>query len=340
MVNCLQYLVSGQYEFSARLKHHSSTPGGQAYVYGKLPNLLCRSWKTENMSASGKIQGSGTINMLPSQSLSDPDHTLVTSESSSSEDESSSESEDSEDEIINFKPGNQKPTFKFEPSTLGASLPSFLAALKSSNDGLAAGVPSDQKFEISDSDDDEEHIEMNLGLGVLEHTSASADTPVSMSSKRDSPSDNDENVDDLEPYNPDEKALDQVASPSKRLKLLHTRNTQDATTESQVQPTNINTQFSRPAQCLVRLQIPDDGDLHMVLETPSGSTTIAVDDAIAVEFLHYSTATNSVPKEQSVPKYEEPTVGDTAKIIDSIIEELRCGNLPRFQVLAGHATSS
>ncbi|EHK99986.1 hypothetical protein M7I_4069 [Glarea lozoyensis 74030] len=218
--------MSGNHQFSAKLKKLRNTQDGRNFIFEQFPKELCQSWKTETLSAPGQNQTSASKNIINVQPLDGSNFALSTSfqSSSTSEEDSSSDSEDSDEEIINFRPANQKPNFKFEPSALGASLPSFLAALKSSNDGLAAGVPDDQKFEISDSDSDEEHIEMNLGLGVLEETSAGLDTPVSISSKRELSSDGDNDDDDdeneLTPYNPIDGVSKDVASPSKKLKLL------------------------------------------------------------------------------------------------------------------------
>ena len=71
--------------------------------------------------------------------------------------------EDSSDEVINFKPTYNKPSFHFEPSTIASQLPSFLSELKAANDALDAS----QMLEL-DEEDVGEYIEMNLGLGVLE----------------------------------------------------------------------------------------------------------------------------------------------------------------------------
>ena len=72
------------------------------------------------------------------------------------------------EDIINVKPNNQKPSFRFEPSSIASRLPGFLAQMKAANDELATGNPEQHIMELSDSDTASEHIEMNLGLGVLE----------------------------------------------------------------------------------------------------------------------------------------------------------------------------
>jgi hypothetical protein len=72
------------------------------------------------------------------------------------------------EEIINVKPKMQKPSFRFEPSSIASRLPGFLAQMKAANEQLAAGNPDQHNMEILESDTTSEHIEMDLGLGVLE----------------------------------------------------------------------------------------------------------------------------------------------------------------------------
>lgn len=74
---------------------------------------------------------------------------------------------DSDDEIINFQPRDKKPTFKFEPSNLSERLGSFVSELKGANEQLVAEGGANLSMELTDSDEGE-HIELNLGLGVLE----------------------------------------------------------------------------------------------------------------------------------------------------------------------------
>lgn len=91
-------------------------------------------------------------------------------------------------EIINFRPFNQKPTFKFEQletSSVAKNMPGFLAQMAAANAELdadiAAGRAADRRMEINDADsdndnekgikkdeDEDQYIEINLGLGVLE----------------------------------------------------------------------------------------------------------------------------------------------------------------------------
>lgn len=78
------------------------------------------------------------------------------------------ESDDEDnDEIINFQPRNNKPVFKFEKSTLTERLGSFVEELKDANEKLVGEGGPNLSMEMNDSDGGE-HIEMNLGLGVLE----------------------------------------------------------------------------------------------------------------------------------------------------------------------------
>ena len=76
------------------------------------------------------------------------------------------DSDSSEDEIVNFQPLDKKPSFKHEKSGMASRLDSFLAEMKTANEELNA---EDGNMEVTDSD--EEHIEMNLGLGILEEVS-------------------------------------------------------------------------------------------------------------------------------------------------------------------------
>lgn len=99
-------------------------------------------------------------------------------DSTSSEDDEPDARDEQEDNIINFQPLNKKPDFSLMPaSSLSNRLPGFLAQMQAANDRLAAdisaGNAADHRMEITSSSDDndsdlEPHIEMNLGLGVLE----------------------------------------------------------------------------------------------------------------------------------------------------------------------------
>jgi len=78
----------------------------------------------------------------------------------------------STEEIINVKPEMQKPNFRFEPSSIASRLPGFLTEMKKANEQLAAENPDQYRMEIVESDATSEHIEMDLGLGVLEELRA------------------------------------------------------------------------------------------------------------------------------------------------------------------------
>jgi hypothetical protein len=100
----------------------------------------------------------------------------VTSSSSSSS--SSEEDEDGEeDEEIVTLGGPKKP--RINPGVLSnaqdlqARLKSFLPQLQQANNELAAKGAG---LSMEDVEDDEEHIEMNLGLGVLESKKAAAES--------------------------------------------------------------------------------------------------------------------------------------------------------------------
>lgn len=94
-------------------------------------------------------------------------------DSSESEDESDSEDElnnDQEPEIITIRPPTFKPSIdparvKSYAKELQARLDEFMPRLRQANSDLAAKGTS---LSMEDVADDEQHIEMNLGLGVLE----------------------------------------------------------------------------------------------------------------------------------------------------------------------------
>jgi len=62
-------------------------------------------------------------------------------------------------EIINFQPLANKPSFKFQPSTLASSLPSFLEDFKKKNEALALDAESAKGFEILDGSSEDEDSE-------------------------------------------------------------------------------------------------------------------------------------------------------------------------------------
>jgi hypothetical protein len=330
----------------------SATQEGSSYVFKRLANKLCETWEIEDSSSKGQRNSTVTSNhgipVHTTNSPHNPKHTSLTtsisppslSEEEEEEDTTSSDSEESEDEIINFKPANQKPSFKFEPSALGASLPSFLAALKSSNDGLAGGITEDQKFELSDSDSDEPHIEMNLGLGVLEDTAVSIDTPVSISKKRRSLSDDEDDAQKFKPTVEED-------SPSKKLKLLHTDKTQDPPTQLTLSSTTSNTHASSHTDNTVKVtlklilppctnspstsSISNFSRLHLIFQTPEKMQDLLVSDSLATAPLP---PTNE-QREPSVPTYTEPSEEETADLLDSIVTYLRGGWLAGFTTAPG-----
>jgi hypothetical protein len=79
------------------------------------------------------------------------------------------ESED--EEIINVRPLNQRPNFRFEPSALSRQLPGFIAEMEAANKTLKESIRSgdldEHRLEMGE-EVEGEYIEMNLGLGVLE----------------------------------------------------------------------------------------------------------------------------------------------------------------------------
>jgi len=87
------------------------------------------------------------------------------------------------EEIINVKPKNQKPSFRFEPSSIASMVPDFLAEMKAANEELAAGNPEQHSIELPESDATSEYIEMNLGLGVLEQLREDSDPLVKLEQK-------------------------------------------------------------------------------------------------------------------------------------------------------------
>ena len=335
------------------MKNLSSTPNGHSFVYQQLPEELCKSWDIQTPNA---VEGTSATVAFDIPPITKPTAS-TSSTSSSSEAGSSSESEDSEDEIINFRPTNQKPTFKFEPSTLGASLPSFLAELKSSNDVLAAGVPNDQKFELSDSDSEEEHIEMNLGLGVLEDTSARADTPVSISKIDESSSDD---GDDVKPFTSLDDGADED-SPAKILKLLHTRKTQDTVEQSSStssytkippddsakDPVKVTLKFTQQvgttddpnlAQNMSTHHKLSNGrsvngrSLQIVLKRPSKTTTIMADDSLLSATVRGVPTTRSSHCDTSLSKTGNR---EMTNFVRGILTALETGSLGRFEVSTG-----
>lgn len=83
--------------------------------------------------------------------------------------------EDSPESVINFRPKNEKPSFKFNNSDLGDRVGSFLSEMKAANDQLEADMAAGKNHSLEVDDSDGEHIEMNLGLGVLEEKADSSE---------------------------------------------------------------------------------------------------------------------------------------------------------------------
>jgi hypothetical protein len=125
------------------------------------------------------------------------DHSTSTSESSTSVSSDFEDTPNSSENIVNFRPLNQKPSFKFTPSSsLSSRLPDFLASMKAANKSLQADIiagKQDHILEINGVTKDERekerpYIEMNLGLGVLEETASHGD------SSHDSPNEHDGSI--------------------------------------------------------------------------------------------------------------------------------------------------
>jgi hypothetical protein len=91
--------------------------------------------------------------------------------------------ESKSEEIINVKPKNQKPSFRFEPSSIASRFPGFLAEMKAANEELAAGDPEQHNIELPECDTTSEYIEMNLGLGVLEELHEDPESLVKLEEK-------------------------------------------------------------------------------------------------------------------------------------------------------------
>ena len=139
------------------------------YVEPSLDELGIIAQDILNTVVDNQLQGFETTQAsstpsTPTKSSSDSDEESASSASSSSD--------ESDESITNVRPLNQKPSFKFDRSTssIASKLPSFLEQLKRSNDELLTGDAPISGFELDNEDEEStgEHIEMNLGLGVLE----------------------------------------------------------------------------------------------------------------------------------------------------------------------------
>lgn len=92
-------------------------------------------------------------------------------------------SEPKPEEIINVKPKVNKPSFRFEPSSFASRLPGFLAEMKAANEELASGDSKDHSMELPETGTTSQYIEMNLGLGVLEHVKEDSEPLLNLEKK-------------------------------------------------------------------------------------------------------------------------------------------------------------
>lgn len=106
------------------------------------------------------------------------------------------------DGVINFRPKNQKPSFKVDHSDLGSRVGSFLSEMKEANEQLEADVAAGNNHSLEVDDSDNEHIEMNLGLGVLEEKADSSE---------DEDGDDDENENENEDGDENEDEIKKAA---------------------------------------------------------------------------------------------------------------------------------
>lgn len=71
-----------------------------------------------------------------------------------------------------MRPNIQKPDFKLPTSSISNKLPDFLAQMAAANKELNEQIAAGKNVAMEVNDDDDaaagQHIEMNLGLGVLE----------------------------------------------------------------------------------------------------------------------------------------------------------------------------
>jgi hypothetical protein len=104
-------------------------------------------------------------------------------------------SESTYDNITNIRPANERPNISLElvrDSNVASKLPGFLAQLRAANEELeeekSAGSLANHRIEIDESDsaaEGEQHIELNLGLGVLEEKSYEGSTTTESDSSND-----------------------------------------------------------------------------------------------------------------------------------------------------------
>jgi hypothetical protein len=118
------------------------------------------------LRSSTNTPGSNKPSASRDESTSDSD-----ASSSSEESDDSISEEDNDDEIATIKPGT-KPNFSAQVASgapsLADRLKSFLPQMAEANSKLEQGDANEYSMEAVK--DDEPHIEMDLGLGVLEET--------------------------------------------------------------------------------------------------------------------------------------------------------------------------
>lgn len=147
---------------------------------------------------------------------------------SSSESDSSGSDAESDDAIITIGQ-QQKPNIKRSQSTRGAQdirerLASFLPQLAEANKLLTTRPAT--AHNIEDVEDDEQHIEMNLGLGVLEEKSGQSDH--SSSSDEDESEEDEEQADAQQVKRPTQtREADRVGRLMGQRRLLRTDAIQD-----------------------------------------------------------------------------------------------------------------
>ncbi|CAG8976900.1 hypothetical protein HYALB_00003511 [Hymenoscyphus albidus] len=177
IANCMvtQYLRGG-FEYSERLREIVAL-SGQDWIDDKCATVLAYCLFVDisrDNIPDEETQALGRLYESLEQEISSSASSTSTSGSSSSSSGSSSDSE----EIHNFRPSNQRPNIhRVESSSLADRLQAFLPNLAASNAQLASGTQGNNGFEL-DPNSEEPHIEMNLGLGVLEHTTPSAAEPL------------------------------------------------------------------------------------------------------------------------------------------------------------------
>ncbi|KAG9235878.1 hypothetical protein BJ875DRAFT_254063 [Amylocarpus encephaloides] len=240
-----------------------------------------------SFSGNSREQSVEIISVHPLQQ----EHILPKDPSARFESATQSSNTASGEEIINFKPTNQKPNFKFEPSPLSGSLPSFLDALRSANEQLVLGAPCDQKIELSDSDEGE-HIEIDLGLGVLEHVNPgnSSPEPQILGLKRKASTDGFDSLLTKAATPPEKKPrIDELPSPFPRVtvNLIHTMteklNASTASSSSKALPgkkTQKGIQASKAKSKSNGRTIKFGVSFRLTIDHQAGDATVEVDDIV------------------------------------------------------------